>query len=260
VTITFEGNDGAPIASLDDWEVHGGPAAGHHWQPGRSAYELARDWVEGDAAGLTAALLQQRPEFAGLALSRAVAEKKTQFDDNPRGPRNHDLLVEATTAEGPVVIGIEGKADETFDKPLAEWRQDPNPKSGKGARLDGLTTSFFGATLDEDPTLGTLAYQLMSALAGTLADAQRVGAVRAVLLIQEFVTDKTTDDKHKVNAAALDAFVERLAEPAGVERVGGEDAWITGPITVHGDGTRRPDALPVHVAKLVRRLRTGGAT
>jgi hypothetical protein len=260
VTITFEGNDGAPIRTLDDWKVHGGPAAGHHWQPGRSARELARDWIEGDAAGLTAALLMRRPEFAGLRLSRAIAEKKTQFDDNSRGPRNHDLLVEAITDEGPVVIGIEGKADETFDKPLAEWRQDPNPQSGKGARVDGLTSSFFATTLDEDPALGTLGYPLMSSLAGTLADAKRVGAVRAVLLIQEFVTDKTTDDKHEVNAAALDAFVRRLAEPGDVERIGDDQAWITGPITVRGDGTWRPDVLPVHVAKLVRNLRSGGTT
>lgn len=259
MTMTFEGNDGAPIVSLDDWKVHGGPAAGHHWQPGRSAFELARDWIEGDGAQSTAALLGARPEFAGLSYSRAIAEKKTRFDDNPRGPRNHDLLVEATTAEGPIVIGIEGKADETFDKPLAEWRLDANPESGKAARLDGLTMSFFGTTLDQDPSLGTLGYQLLSALAGTLADAHRVGAVRAVLLIQEFVTDRTADDKHAVNAAALDAFVTRLAEPEGVERTGGADAWITGPVEVPGDGTWRPDAIPVHVGKIVRRLRLGDA-
>lgn len=257
----FEDRAGTPIRSHDEWRTYGGPAAAHHWKEGRSAFELARDWVVGDAAQRAQALLGVRPEFAGLVLERGIAEKKTRFDENPRGPRNHDLLVEATTDEGPVVIGVEGKADEPFDASLSEWRQTAlarRPTSGAPKRLDGLTASFFGTTLDEDtgtPPLAGLGYQLLSALAGTLADAKQVGAVRAVVLIHEFVTAETADDKHELNEAALDAFIWRLSGQRDLPRTGGSDAWTTDPIDVRGDGRWRPKILPVHVAKLVTRTR-----
>jgi hypothetical protein len=49
---------------------------------GRSAYELARDRIEGDAATAVVCLLSLRPEFAGLQLVAGVA-----IDDDSRVPR-----------------------------------------------------------------------------------------------------------------------------------------------------------------------------
>ena len=46
---------------------------------------------------------------------QGVAEKQTHFDEQGRGPRNHDLLLRATADIGGVTIGVEGKADEPFD-------------------------------------------------------------------------------------------------------------------------------------------------
>jgi hypothetical protein len=69
-----------------------------------------------------------------IELLEGVAEKKTRFDEDPRGPRNHDVLVGARHADERLVIGVEGKADEPFDKPLWKWRDDALRRSaGSGA-------------------------------------------------------------------------------------------------------------------------------
>src|SRR5688500_9316711 len=86
-------------------------------------------------------------------LIEGIAEIQTRFDDDSRGPRNHDLLVRAKHAGQPLVIAVEGKADEAFDKPLWKWRADAlrhSPDSGAPRRLDGLTSLFFGTTVDTD--------------------------------------------------------------------------------------------------------------
>lgn len=46
--------------------------------------------------------------------------KRTRIDEDHRGARNHDLLVRDRVGSRPVVIGVEGKADGSFDDP--PWR------------------------------------------------------------------------------------------------------------------------------------------
>src|SRR4051794_30815119 len=130
------------ITTHAEWRLHGGPASGDHWVQGRSAWELASDWIERDAAERVIALLGRRPELAGLQLLEGVAEKQTHFDEQGRGPRNHDLLVRASADIGGVTIGVEGKADESFDDPVWLWqdkRLAASPNSGAPARIDRLT-------------------------------------------------------------------------------------------------------------------------
>ena len=258
MSVRFANRSGEEIGTLEDWRVLGKPAADRHWKPGRSAYELAADWIERDAAGRVQLLL----EAGGLAdaeLLEGIAEKQTRFDDNPRGPRNHDLLVRARHAEQSLVVAVEGKADEPFDKPLWKWRHDAvarSPESGAGVRLDGLTKLFFGTTINSDrgwPAIACLGYQLLSALAGTLADARIDGATRAVLLVHEFVTNETDDEKHCVNARVLDDFVARLTPAPG--RTETPDGWITEPVVIRGDDKWLPRELPVQIAKLVTNTR-----
>lgn len=248
-----------PITTHDEWQKYGGPASDKHWVRGRSAWELASDWIERNAADRVIQLLTLRPELAGLTFTKAIAEKQTHFDGQGRGPRNHDLLIRATANVGHVTIGVEGKADESFDDPVWLWqdkRLKASPESGAPARIERLTRQWFGTTLRTDsdyPPLACIGYQLFSALAGTLADAKTDDSAVAVLLIQEFDTDKTEPVKHDVNARVLNDFVRRLGGP-GLERSGSETAWITAPITVRGDGVWTPKALPLCVAKLNRVL------
>jgi hypothetical protein len=102
--------------------------------------------------------------------------------------------------------------------------------------------------------IACLGYQLLSALAGTLADGRLEGATRAVLLVQEFVTSETDDENHATNAWGLDDFICRLnRRPPG--RTETADGWITDAVTVRSDDEWLPRELPVHIAKLVTNMR-----
>jgi hypothetical protein len=103
---------------------------------------VAQDWIEGDAASVVVSLLSARPEFAGVELLHGVAEKRTQFDDDPYGPRNHDLVIDARLHDSqPLTVAIEGKADEEFDVPLWRYRENSLKRSkdtGALRRIDAL--------------------------------------------------------------------------------------------------------------------------
>lgn len=254
----FFNHKGEPISDLDAWERLAPPAAAHHWVEGRSAYEVARDWSTGNAAERLATLLALRPELSDVSLPRAVVEKRTRFDDIRGGPRHHDLLLTGTTCAGPLVVGVEAKADETFDHTLekfVETAQARTMRTRAPVRLDRLTLAFFGKTWDEDDIVASLRYQLISALAGTLADAKTASAAHAVLLVHEFVTDQTDDDLHARNSTDLKAFVDRLMG-ADAERVSDDNAWLIGPALVKGDGTWLPSESQVFVGKLTTRRRS----
>lgn len=169
--------------------------------------------------------------------------------------RNHDLLVTGAAAAGRIVVGVEGKADEPFGESLAAYRDTKrSERSLAPQRLERLTRMLFGTTLEADPTLETIRYQLCSAMAGTLADAKTEGARAAVMLVHEFHTAATTDGLHAENAAALETFVARLPNGAS-KRYGHGDGWIEGPWTLRGDGEWLPTAMPTYVAKLTTDLR-----
>jgi len=243
---------GKKIDSLDDWLRLAPPAGAGQVAEGRSFVEPGRAWVEGDAVDRVTGLLEDHAGHGGVVIETGIVEKLTQFDDNPRGPRHHDLLATASFPAGMLVVGVEGKADETFGDPLDRHVRravDASPASGTPKRVDRLATTFFGSTLADDASLGGLHYQLLSALAGTLVDAREQGAVEAILLIHEFRTARTDDRLHTENAAALDAFLAHL-HPTG-ERSGDETAWITDAVAVRGDGRWLPDEMPVRVAKLL---------
>jgi len=242
-------NDGRRIVTFADWRDHGGPVSSRDWAEGRSGRELARAWTEGDAEQRVTALLTLAPDFGGLVLDRGIANKETRFDDRPGGWRRHDLLVIGRAANGTSVIGVEGKSDEPLDEPLDAWlarELSRSEDSRAEEQLDTLTTAFFGTRLHDDPLLAPLRYRLLSALAGTLAEAREQQASRAVLLVHEFETPWTNDELHQRNAADLEAFVGRLMP--GVERMTDERAWIAGPYAIA--------ETDVYVARLVTNTRS----
>ena len=256
----FIGENGDEIRDIEEWKRLGGPKESSQWKEGRSAYELANDWVTGRAQPRVEALLNS--QLDGVELEVGFAEKKTRFDGYA-GPRNHDLLIEASSAEGPVVIGVEGKADEPFDLSLIEKRVqarrslDANPNSNALRRLDEMSDAFLGFSVEdlsaEDPR-GDLGYQLLSSLAGTLADAKQMGASSAVLLVHEFVTSETEDLKHELNNNVYSAFVDLITDQSPRTKTE-PGAWITPLIEVRGYGELMPATLPVAFAKLTTNVR-----
>jgi hypothetical protein len=254
VGVPIENNRGQRIVTLADWRRLAPPASPRHWREYRSAFELAHAWTEGDGAHQLQALLAARQEFAALCLERAIAKRKSWFDDIPGGPRNHDLLLLARATARPVVVGIEAKADETFDRDLAGFlvaarRRQPSTRAPE--RLDRLTRAFFGMTLADDPPLAPVRYQLLSALAGTLAEAKHFSALAAVLVVHEFVTPETDPIKQRRNAGDLDAFLARLG--TAPKTAGLDGSWLAGPYRVPGN-PHLPGDVPIYVGKLVTRV------
>jgi len=252
----YKGDGGETISNLDDWENFGKPKIEGHWKKGRSAYELGADWVGGgDAADKVQKLLE--PEFPGCQLKHGVVEKRTRFDSYRGEVRNHDLLVSGRYDGGDLIVAVEGKADEPFGESLvkqqiaAQKRLDSNEASRGIARLNDLTELFLSCSATEavnDPELSGFGYQLLTGLAGTLADAKNADA--AVFLVHEFVTDQTHDAKHDKNAEQYKRFVKRIGASVPQDS-DGRSSWITPPIEIKGGGDYMPESIPVSFAKLV---------
>ncbi len=164
-----------PLTTIDQWRLlcFAGAKSGH-WKDGRSAKENARAWLDAapglqpDIARILAACRDIGP------LRRWCAEPEARIRiDGFRGPPNIDLLVVAEDDHGPVVIGIEAKADECFGDELADQYQRAraervsNPRSKAVARIEALLDRF---ALDiEQPHVLKLRYQLLTATAAVLA-------------------------------------------------------------------------------------------
>jgi hypothetical protein len=115
-----------------------------------------------------------------------------------------------------VAVTIEAKADETFGLTVAQTLADAmerlleNPRSRGLRRVEDLGRALLLPRGTGQPHIGALRYQLLTGVAGTLAYAADVGASTAVLIVHEFVTDKTADEKHEQNEADYRGFLHRL--------------------------------------------------
>jgi hypothetical protein len=213
---------GHSIRTLEEWREYAPPKSLTHWTEHRSAMEVARAWLEALPAlpPEVAAALATDPAFDSVTQWCAEPEVRVPFDQFGGERRNSDLLVKATDRFGSFVVAVEAKADESFGETIiaaataAKKRRDANPRSRGTERLTELCQSLLGTTLADDPSLGSLRYQLLTATAGAIAAGTRRGAARAVLLLHEFRTPKTRPAKHDANAKALDAFMIRLTRGA----------------------------------------------
>jgi hypothetical protein len=216
VTISKQGR---PIRSLEEWRVLAGPKRPDQWQPGRSAMEAARSWLAVTSPALPveiATALATNDAFGPVDEWAAEPEARLPFDTLRGETRNSDLLLRARDVNGPFIIAVESKADESFGETVdealaaAQARRLTNSRSGGVKRVAQLLSTLFGSALEEERGLGALRYQLLTATAGALAAAQRQGGIRVVLLIQEFRTSRTVDQRLAANGADLDAFIARL--------------------------------------------------
>ncbi|MYD72462.1 MAG: hypothetical protein F4W89_17210 [Acidobacteria bacterium] len=225
-----------PLTTLDQWRLacFDGPKR-PHWRDGRSAKENARTWLEAapdlqpDIAKVLAACRDIGP------LRRWHAEPEVLIKiDTFRGPPNIDLLVVAEDDHGPIVIAIEAKADECFGEKLAGQYQHAreerirNSRSNAVARIEALLDRF---ALDiKRSHVQQLRYQLFTATAAVLAEAQHRSSARAVLIVHEFVTPLTFPEKRERNAADLDRFLATVLDREGHLAPG----QVAGPFFVQG--------------------------
>jgi len=132
---------------------------------------------------------------------RAEPEAKLRFDNFAGEPRNSDIAATCRDPNGDYLLAVEAKADESFGETIerslaaALERRIANNRSNALSRIQQLTEALFEPKRKGEPKLGTLRYQLLTACAGALCEAERLGFDRALMLVQEFVTDETDDRK-----------------------------------------------------------------
>ncbi|MDT8369100.1 MAG: hypothetical protein RQ745_07820 [Longimicrobiales bacterium] len=242
------------LSTLEQWEKYAEPKRAVQWQDYRSAKECARRWLERDDPARIPVELERiltaHPDFGVIREWEAEPEALVAFDEYD-GPANIDVLVSARDDTGAFTMAIEAKADETFG-PLVERalsdaleRRLENPRSRGLARVEELAERLLGPVKKGQPRLHTIRYQLMTATAAALAEANRRGASRAVVMVHEFDTPRTEPEKHKKNARDLVRYLKRL-DVEDAERV--LEGELAGPIEVSG-GTEIGRGVPLYVGK-----------
>lgn len=253
--------DGLPIGSVDEWGRLAGPKRTVQWKPGRSAYELAHAWCRAGPAvpAEVANLLESHHATRGATVTWGTPELRIHFDSAGGEPRNADLALLAECHGQPVAITVEGKADEPFGNLVSEVLADAVDR-GLGGRSQGvrrvteLAASLLpprGGEKASRPPLKRLRYQLLTALAGSIAFAAQHEAKHAVLIIHEFLTDLTADRKHRANGVDLDLFVRRLTAGRAQHVTPGQ---LMGPIRIPGSPLFS-DAPDLYIGKIVSNCR-----
>ena len=251
MTIRLEKNRRA-ITCLDDWKTLAPPKSDEHWKAGRSAQEIARAWCANGAPEVPAdlrALFDSHEATRGFVFERGAPEHRIAFDEHGGEPRNADIAFVGTAGAKRVAVTVEAKADEPFGGTVLETldqaleRLIANEKSRGVRRVEDLVRRIVPPRQKGLPTAGSLRYQLLTAVAGTLAYAEAERADVGVLLIHEFVTDATTDERHAQNDADLRHFLHRL-----MGKLVGGPLGIVGPFAIGS-------APPLLIGKLTTRLR-----
>lgn len=228
------------LSTLDEWKKLGGPKSESQWVDGRSAKEAAKAWLAGSGVSLpdeVAKVLAAHPSFGAVTSWTAEPEGKLCFDNFGGEPRNSDLVVHAVDSHGPYLIAVEAKADEPFGETVAATlaaaleRYLQNERSNGIARVQQLAQALFGPRQAKEPSVKLIRYQLLTACAAAICEAERRGYTRTLMLVEEFITDKTEDDKHATNAKDLNTFLKRLSHGTVTAIHGGE---IVGPFAVPG--------------------------
>lgn len=244
--------EGKPI---DKWDAWARPKSDYHWKRGRSAMELARAWFRTPKSCCPeeiTALLESNPATRGLTFKRGRPEHVTVLPERGEG-RNHDLWLLGATAQSKMTVCIEAKADEPFGERLGKQiqtarKRQPNTRVAERARA--LLRILFGKECNpEGAPWRELRYQLITAAAGTLIQAQVDGSAAGVLVIHEFHSNHTGPEHLAANQADLEAFVA-LLHPGTTEIVAGQ---LLGPIQVPAS-TLIPGGMPLYLGKAVTDL------
>ncbi len=178
-----------------------------HWVDGRSAKETAKHWLHTIPYQFITLLQPFK-----LSYKLCSPEYITKFDSYRGNGRNHDLLILAENeSKDNVIISIESKVDESFGEIISDRIGEAktellkNPNSKALNRIEDIRMALFGKI--EDNQL-QLRYQLMTAIAGTLAEAKAQNAKTAILLFQTFISSEINVEKKKINDDDIDSFIE----------------------------------------------------
>lgn len=234
--------------AIDDWRNWPPPKRAGHWRAGRSAMENARAWFTSPVPICPpeiAALLESNRSTEGIVLSKGMPEHVTRLPEKGEG-RNHDLLLLGACRGQSIVVSIEAKADEQFDKIIEDYCRKATPTACR--RVETLLKMVFGpaACPDALPWRG-LRYQLLTAVAGMAIEAAERKAPLAVLVIHEFRTEKADPKKCAANAEDLTRFVQALLP---LQKKDIEPGRLYGPVQIKKQ-THLPRDVKILVGKAV---------
>lgn len=230
------------IRSLTDWRLYAAPRGGDaQWRDYRSNKELARAWCpEGIGPTVppeTRALLSTRPEFSDFEFSEVIPEHLVRFDSLAAEPRCCNLVAVGSSRGEDFVMGVEGKTDEPYgqyvsDELVAAARRIAREiPTGSLERIGRLAGALFRGRRGGEPQIGDLRYQLLTAIAGTLAFANERQVRRAIFVTHEFRTHETSDKLLADNQRDMERFLERLTHG---EQRSLDTGTLAGPFTLPG--------------------------
>lgn len=115
-------------------------------------------------------------------------EHKTPLPGGRR-PSQSDILVLAAGEGGLIVIAVEGKVDEGFDKPVRAWLGS-DPSQGRKRRLQFLAEKLGLA----ETSIADLPYQLLHRTAAAVIEADRFRATPMMMVHSWGITDEGFDE------------------------------------------------------------------
>lgn len=200
---------GTIISDIDSWEkafkeVDGEPT---HWRKERSAYALANHFVSPDIMSSNGIndLTRNLSKFGlkNVVMSHAEIEHESRFDRYRGKGRMQDMVIWAKNNDTPIVICIEAKVDESFNKNIldaynsAEKEHKKKPNSNAKQRIEDLCLKYYNKKNIEE--LGHIRYQLLYYLAGSLAEAKKINGIAymPIIVYHTSVFNKKTGEKNK---------------------------------------------------------------
>ena len=230
--------NGPALHTIDDWRAHAPPRTPEQWTRGRSAFECAAAWFSSSGPCVPpeiAGLLASHEDTASAQITGATPGHPVRFDRGRGEPRTCDVVAVAESGDGLLAICIDAKVDETFDGSVEQALADAVDRRAHGQRSNNISRiEQLAAALLPPPRRGV----------------PPLGALRAVLIVHEFVSERTEERRRASDYANLSGFVARLSD--GHAAV--EPGVLHGPFGVPGAPLfERPAAL--YVGKAVRRWR-----
>jgi len=223
------------IKTVDDWKQKCPPAKRDgHWCKGKSAMSLADYWINYEGKDMIESI-QKHESFRNLTIDICSPEHVTRFDSYSKG-RVHDLVAIGQSGDDKVCIAVEAKVNEGFGNGTAKAIYDKAVRARQEGvstdlpdRIIGLVRSIF---IDpEKREISDLQYQLLYAVAGTLAEAKNNECSRAVFFVHTFETNCFEDKDYERNKKALKKLVDLLSKGT-IKEI--EEDKLYGPFTVPG--------------------------
>ena len=213
------------IYDLDSWFKVAPPmGAEKQWRPGRSAMELAR-YMTANFPNVPAEIENILSDFTSSeAVFDWAGEYVTSFADHNLGRgegRNHDAFM----WNEDVVVGVEGKADESLGSQLI-GDAIVNASANKMHRICGMIKMLFGDTPEKHKDVR---YQLVTATTATLLEAKERKVENAVFLVIVFKKKgcyserKIADNKSDIERFLLDIKAKKHGEYFEIPTVYGKE-------------------------------------